>query len=586
MKYVSTRSTEQHYSDKDVLIKVFSPEGGLWVPAFLPKLRKEFFEDLQKLSFSARLVKMTGLFFPCISSQALLRALEKRLLSVNHAGHLPRLNPLGVYTQGKYVYEAWRGEQASIKEFVQEYAMTCLEIFAQEHLKDEKSLYVLHGEGQTAALAFLSAIQDRNKLLPLAFAPQHSLNRIQKHLLKNIAQAEEHLVFLKASYEQTQEVLKQMLMSEKMQQHLEQQKTLMTSTAAYSFLHVLGYLALMASMYADFFHAETERDQSKQEQALEYSENDIKEQTQDFPAFNLVLLDGDLAEVCAAYYLSQMGVPLKKILVASNKNKTFSDFLRTGEVDSQKKTISTYASMGDLVYALNIERLLFEAYRREVPLIQNFLKSLQEQGKAQLDGDSLKRLQRVFVSGFADNSAIQASLKEIYDRFDYCVDPHTALGMNVYSRYAQRSKDALPTIYLMSYSPYLQPKLVLEALLEKGLSDKLHEDSQCIEALSYETDLPVPMSLSSFIQNYAKKKILREQLQEQNHSELKSDIHLYKDYEQQSLVEESLYHFDLQQLGKNEKGEKQGFDVLQLPLLNKEEFKAYVLERLKEKGED
>lgn len=579
MKYLSTRGTEEHLSDQDALLQVFSKEGGLLVPAFLPKLRKEFFEDLQKLSFAARLVKMTTLFLPCLPPQALLHSLEKRFLSAHHAKTLPQLHRLGMYTEGKYVYETWRGEQGSIKEWVQEYAMTCLEVFAKEHLSKEKALYVFHAEGNYSSPAFLSASEGRSALRPLAFAPQHSLNRIQKHLIQHNGTGSKDLVYLQANYEQTQDVLRQVLLSEKIKERLQEKHFELTTTASYSFLHILAYLCFMASMYADFMQNEAEQLLKKQSQEEEDFEAP-KLSLSDLPAFNLVLSDGDLAEVCAAFYLSQMGVPLKKILVSSNKNKTFSDFLRTGILEIKKKGMATYAPAGDVVYAMNLERLLFEAYRRESTALKNFFVQLQEQGVAQLGSEELKRLQRVFVGGFADNSSLQLTLREVYDRFDYCVDPHLALGMNVYSRYAKRAKDEQAVIYLMSYSPYLIPKIVVEALLEKSVFDKLQEESQWIEALSFETDLPIHSSLAMFLQTYEKKKAIRADLETQSKDDLKSDFEAYRDYERQGLVDEALYQADVQRLGRGQQGEKQSFTNMNIPLFNKEEFKAYLLEKL------
>lgn len=604
MKYISTRGENLSVSDKEVLFRLWAKDGGLYVPSFLPKLRKEFFEDLQKLPFLTRLVKMTGLFLPSLPSQSLLKILEKRFRALQLEGRLPKLSPFTKYQDKYFLYEAWQGDQGSIKEWIQEYALSCLELALKEDAEVEQ-LFLVHAEGGNQLGAFVSASKERKGFVTFSYVPQQSLNRIQKHLVRSVLSETEEVVSLQANYEQSQDVLRQILKSEKLEQTLQKMKTKMSSTASYSFLHILGYLVLFASMFADhlLWYQEEKKKYTPHsleegtEEEKEFWQKKAKAYQEDLPSFNFVLADGDLADVMAAYYLMQMGVPIKKILVASNKNKSFSDFLRTGQMENKKKSVSTMAQAGDVVYALNLERLLFEATKRDGEKVKEFLKNLMETGKATLESEALKRLQKFFVAGFADNVGIQSSLKEMYDRFDLCLEPHTALGINVYSRYQIRAKDDSNVLFCMAYSPYVYTKAVAEALLDKKTVDFLQEEKNLIEALSFETDMAVPKSLLSYLGEYVHSCEKREQLSLKNKEELKTDIYAYLDYENQSLSDGKLYQNELfqkkaeqavtanknkPQSKKAQEEKQEQTDLLSLSLLplGKEEFKEHLLKKL------
>ena len=149
----------------------------------------------------------------------------------------------------------------------------------------------------------------------------------------------------------------------------------------------------------------------------------------------------------------------------------------------------------DILISSNLERLLFEITNMDPDKVTDWMNKLSIEGKYDVDKDTLKALQRLFVGGFADEIGVSKTILEVYDRTDHVIDPHTAVGFNIYGRYHQRSGDESKTVFASTASPFKFAPAVMDALRGAGYSDN-KEIPDIIAELAEESGLEIPQSIA------------------------------------------------------------------------------------------
>jgi threonine synthase len=211
---------------------------------------------------------------------------------------------------------------------------------------------------------------------------------------------------------------------------------------------------------------------------------------------NIVVPTGNFGNILAAWYAKMMGVPVNKLICASNRNKVLSDFIRSGVYDRKREFYKTSSPSMDILISSNLERLLFELTGRDSARVVEWMDQLSGKGIYTMDSSTLRALQGAFVGGFADEAGIAKTIREVYDRCDHVVDTHTAVGFNVYGRYYQRSGDESKTIFVSTASPYKFVSPVTDALFGNGYSNGRSQEV-LIRELSEESGIPVPVCLDN-----------------------------------------------------------------------------------------
>ena len=210
--------------------------------------------------------------------------------------------------------------------------------------------------------------------------------------------------------------------------------------------------------------------------------------------FNVVVPTGNFGNILAAWYAKQMGIPIAKLVCASNRNRVLSDFLRSGEYDANRLFYQTNAPSMDILISSNLERMLFELTKRNAAQVSAWMDALKTTGKYVVDEVTRKRLQAIFVGGFCDDLGVIKTIDAVYEQYDHVIDPHTAIGFNVYGRYEQRAKDEKVVVFVSTASPFKFAQTVGQAIFPPKRLEGLGEQA-LMEAISTESDLPIPAGL-------------------------------------------------------------------------------------------
>jgi threonine synthase len=202
---------------------------------------------------------------------------------------------------------------------------------------------------------------------------------------------------------------------------------------------------------------------------------------------------GNFGNILAAYYAIRGGLPVSKLICASNRNKVLTDFIRTGLYDRRRDFFKTESPSMDILISSNLERLLFELSGRNAPMVTEWMGKLNREGWYSIPAEVLKQLQELFYGGFADQTETLEAIRMAFTAQGYLMDPHTAVGYWVLQKYRNETGDQTPALLTSTASPFKFNRSVLEALDRKP-GDK--DEFMLLQELSELSGLPVPEKLA------------------------------------------------------------------------------------------
>ena len=206
---------------------------------------------------------------------------------------------------------------------------------------------------------------------------------------------------------------------------------------------------------------------------------------------NVCVPTGNFGNILAAYYARDMGVPIQKLICASNRNNVLTDFLRTGVYNKGRTFYQTCSPSMDILISSNLERLLLSLTQSDQE-VRDYMKLLNQQGSYQISARVHGKLQRLFAGYCCDDSQTKRVIGQIYSRFDYLIDPHTAVAFDALDQYRQETGDATTALVVSTASPFKFCDSVLEGIGAPAQGEGL----DLLDALAGRTGLPVPAPLA------------------------------------------------------------------------------------------
>ena len=207
---------------------------------------------------------------------------------------------------------------------------------------------------------------------------------------------------------------------------------------------------------------------------------------------NVCVPTGNFGNILAAYYAKEMGVPIGKLICASNSNNVLTDFIRTGVYDRKRPFHNTMSPSMDILISSNLERLLF-ALTQDTQEVKQYMEQLNASGRYEVRKPILERLQKLFQGYCCDDRETQRVIGEVYRQHDYLIDPHTAVAFSALDQYRKESGDDTPCVVVSTASPFKFCDNVLGAL---GVTE-VAQGLDALDQLSAKTGLPTPAPLSS-----------------------------------------------------------------------------------------
>jgi threonine synthase len=217
------------------------------------------------------------------------------------------------------------------------------------------------------------------------------------------------------------------------------------------------------------------------------------EQIKPGDAINICVPTGNFGNILAAYYAKQMGVPVKTLLCASNSNNVLTDFINTGVYDRRREFYTTISPSMDILISSNLERLLYDLTGRDDTAIRSWYASLAEKGCFEVDEAVKSRLHESFYAGFCDDAQTKETIADIFARYSYLLDPHTAVAVRVYEDYRRQTGDETKTLVASTANPYKFSASVLGALTDEIPADEYAQ----MDALERLSGMEIPEQLAA-----------------------------------------------------------------------------------------
>ena len=200
---------------------------------------------------------------------------------------------------------------------------------------------------------------------------------------------------------------------------------------------------------------------------------------------------GNFGDILAGYYAKRMGLPVAKLIVASDKNNVLADFLTTGVYDRNRPFFTTISPSMDILISSNLERMLYFLSDGDCELVADLMEQLAQTGRYEVPANLLAKIQSVFGCGWASEDEVRAAIKSCWDANGYVIDPHTACGYHVFEKVTP-AEGAKARVLLSTASPYKFPRACCDAL---GL-DVPEDDFEAMRVLEQATNTVAPAQLA------------------------------------------------------------------------------------------
>ena len=466
MDYFSTRGAKERVSSAAAILKGLASDGGLFVPDSFPQMTLSEIEALVPLSYEERAVRILRLFLTDYTEEELRGCVERaygrtfddvRRAPVRAVGDLE-------------VLELWHGPTSAFKDMALQLLPQLMSTARVKEGERDTILILVATSGDTGKAA-LEGFADAEGIRIMVFYPDGGVSPVQR--LQMVTQAGENVavVAVRGNFDDAQRGVKEIFGDAAMVQELAALHTKLSSANSINWGRLVPQIVYYFSAYADLLG----------ERSIAAGD-----------AVNFTVPTGNFGNILAGYYAKRMGLPVGKLVCASNANNVLTDFLQTGIYDRKRDFYQTMSPSMDILISSNLERLLYHL-TEDTAEVAAWMKQLAEVGKYDASR-LLPALKENFWAAFADDAATEQEIRAVYERTHYTLDTHTAVAYRVAEAYRSETGDTRPMIVLSTASPYKFGASVLHALGEDTAG--MDEFAQ-MERLHARSGMAVPPRLAA-----------------------------------------------------------------------------------------
>ena len=449
MKFISTRSNEQA-TGAEAIVRGMAAGGGLFVPVQFPPVTAEEMDTMLAMDYPERVAFILGKYFDEYEKEGLLAAL--RAAYARFDGDDPA--PLVRTDEGLYLLELFHGPTCAFKDM----ALAALPYLLEQGKKlagvGEKLLVLTATSGDTGKAA-LEAFAGVSGVKVMVLYPEEGVSKMQKLQMCTQEGENVNVVAVCGNFDDCQSAAKKIFRSEKCREEIAKRGYLLTSANSVNIGRLLPQIAYYFSAYLDLVSSS----QIRMGQSVDFA-----------------VPTGNFGNILAGYYAKRMGLPVGKLLCASNKNNVLTGFFQTGNYDAKRPFFRTMSPSMDILVSSNLERLIFETSGRDAALTAERMKSLAATGRYSVRAEELNMLKETFAADYTSEDDTVECIYEFFEEYGYPMDTHTGVAMSVAQRYLGKIKDDTmserhPMVVLSTASPYKFPQDVLYALTGNDVKD-------------------------------------------------------------------------------------------------------------------
>ena len=458
MKYQSTRNRALTASPAEAVLAGIAPDGGLFMPEAIPSMDWQALLQEDTLTMSARILSALLPDYPDMDA----------LVHRGYAGKFEteELTPV-VPVGGRYVLELFRGPTSAFKDV----ALSLLPLLISEArdilgVKDE--MLILTATSGDTGKAALEGFHDVPGTKIIVFYPHGGVSAVQQAQMVTQEGGNVKVCAVRGNFDDTQTGVKKIFAAcaEK-----ELAGVRLSSANSINIGRLAPQIVYYFKAYADLLRC----------RRIQIGE-----------PVHFCVPTGNFGDILAGYFAKHMGLPVGKLICASNRNDVLTEFLSTGVYDKRRTFYKTTSPSMDILVSSNLERLL-SLLTGDDAYVAGLMKQLNEQGHYKVSDELLKKLKAEFSCGCCDDAAAAETIGRLWAEENYLCDPHTAVAWNVAEQFGKTCSGGAPVVVLSTASPYKFPAAVLSALGQKAGEDEF----AVMEELHARTGVPVPKNLAA-----------------------------------------------------------------------------------------
>lgn len=426
MNYISTRGGLPVNAGTAIL-KGLADDGGLYVPSSFPILTKEDFEKLIPLDYPERATEILSLFLDDYTKEEIK---EFAIKAYDKFDGDPA--PVLKIDESMFVLELFHGPTCAFKDLALS-ILPYLMISARKKAGEkDKTLILVATSGDTGKAA-AEGFKDVENTEIVVLYPSEGVSELQKLQMTTSEGENVHFIGIEGNFDQAQSLVKKIFSNKKSVERFKKLGYSLSSANSINWGRLVSQIVYYISAYLDILGCEEIKPNEK---------------------INFVVPTGNFGNILSAYYAKKMGVPINRLIVASNSNDVLTQFFNEGLYNSKRKFYKTMSPSMDILVSSNLERLLFEVSGRDASFISKLMGDLNKKGEYSIDYNLLKQNIPEFIAYMSDEDNTAEGIKIFYEMYDYLIDPHTSVATNAYSDYIYEKKDKTSSVIVSTASAY------------------------------------------------------------------------------------------------------------------------------------
>lgn len=439
LMYNSTRNKQETVTASQAILKGLANDGGLFVPAAIPALDKDIAE-LANMSYQEVAYEVMKLYITDFTEEELKNCINR---AYDSKFDTKEIAPL-VKKDGAYYLELFHGATIAFKDMALSILPHLLTTSAKKNNVKNEIVILTATSGDTGKAA-LAGFADVEGTSIIVFYPKNGVSPIQEKQMITQKGANTKVVGITGNFDDAQSGVKAMFNNKDLAERMDKAGYQFSSANSIN----IGRLVPQIVYYVYAYSRLVKNGEIKAGDKM-----------------NVVVPTGNFGNILAAYYAKNMGLPIDKLVCASNDNKVLYDFFQTGTYDKNREFILTTSPSMDILISSNLERLIYKIAGNDADKCADLMKALSTKGVYDITEDMKANLND-FVGGYTDEAKTAATIKAMYDKEGYIMDTHTAVASGVYKDYAEKSGDKTPTVIASTASPYKFTRSVMNAIDSK-----------------------------------------------------------------------------------------------------------------------
>lgn len=477
MYYISTRNRAMRVRAHEAILQGLAPDGGLFVPERFPELDTEDLKRLCAMDFVDRVRFILSLYLDDFSADEISGFAAdayspSKFPAANGEREVAPTRQAPVSKVGnEYFLELWHGPTCAFKDMALQMLPRLLSASLEKSGRRSNVLILTATSGDTGKAA-LEGFKDVERTKIMVFYPAQGVSEIQALQMISQDGGNVFVQAVKGNFDDAQSGVKRIFTDTRLNAELDAIGWTLSSANSINWGRLLPQIVYYVSAYCDLV-----------------SGGEIEPGA----PVNFCVPTGNFGNILAACYARKMGLPVGKLICASNDNNILTNFIREGVYDTKRDFYCTISPSMDILISSNLERLLFDVLGEDDAAVRSYMKELAESGAYRIPESVLHDIQEILWADFSTEEETRESIRQVWSQHGYLIDPHTAVAVNVSGKYKARTNDSTPNVIVSTANPYKFCEAVLDAIGGKpGPESRNYSGIELIDLLHEVTGVPIP----------------------------------------------------------------------------------------------